>query len=306
MNTEDLSARSMSRPVLVGMGLVIIAALGFASKGIFIKLAYALDEDIDAISIMAIRMLLSLPFFLFMAIQTTRRHRQPGLTSQDVIAVLVLGFLGYYLSSFLDFSGLAYISASLERMILYLYPTLVVIITAMISKRKISRTERNALIVAYLGILLMFVSNQTGIGKNLLIGSVFVFASACSFAIFMVGSHGVIKRIGSVRFTSYSMTIAVLLTLIHYSVQHGMQLFSLTMPFYIIGLVLAIFCTVLPSYMMNAGIHRIGASRTAMVSAAGPVMTLILANIVLNETLSLLQLAGMALILVSIYFVAKK
>jgi drug/metabolite transporter (DMT)-like permease len=305
MDTEQSRSTTLSQPVFLGMGMVMLAALGFASKGILIKLAYALDQEIDAISLMAIRMLIALPFFLVVALHSSRSDKHTRMTWLDVLAILALGFLGYYLSSLLDFSGLAYISASLERMILYLYPTLVVILAALISRRRIRPYEQAALLIAYLGMLLMFITDRSGINADIIKGGGLVFAAALSFAIFMVASHGVINRVGSLRFTSWSMTVATLFTLTHYTVQHGMQLFNMTSAFYLIGLTMAIFCTVLPAYMMNAGIQRIGASRTALVSAVGPVMTLILAYFVLGETLTLLQLAGITLIIGSIYIVGK-
>ncbi len=305
MDTDQNRTATYYQPVFIGMGMVMLAALGFASKGILIKLAYALDHDIDAISLMAIRMLIALPFFLLVAIQNSRTNMHARMTSQDILAVIALGFLGYYLSSLLDFSGLAYISASLERMILYLYPTLVVILSALVSRRRIHSYERMALLVAYLGLMLMFMTDSSASGNDVTKGGALVFAAAFSFAVFMVGSHGIINRIGSLRFTSWSMVVATLFTLAHYTAKHGVLLLDMTSAFYLIGLVMAIFCTVLPAYMMNAGIQRIGASRTALVSAIGPVMTLILAYFVLDETLTAAQLIGIILIIGSIYIVGK-
>lgn len=305
MDTEQVTTTTQSSSLHVGMGLVVLASLGFASKGILIKLAYALDQDIDAISLMAIRMSIALPFFLLVAVRTNGRSHQQRMTGLDVIAIIALGFIGYYLSSLLDFSGLAFISASLERMILYLYPTLVVLLTALLSRRRIRPYEQAALAVAYLGILLMFFSHPSGVNTDIIKGGSLVFAAAFSFAIFMLGSQHIISRIGSIRFTSYSMAVATVFTMMHYGLLHGVQLLGMSSVFYLIGLTMAIFCTVLPAYMMNAGIQRIGASRTALISTIGPVMTLMLAYIVLDEQLTGLQLAGIVMIIGSITIVGK-
>lgn len=294
------------RHLLIGMGMVIIAALGFSSKGILIKLAYALGVQVDAISVMAIRMSIALPFFLFFAIRQSHSNKQFAMTARDWTDVFLLGFIGYYLSSLLDFSGLAYISASLERMVLYLYPTIVVILTAIMGRRAMHRYEILALIMAYAGMALMFLNQQSLPNIDIWKGTSLVFAAAVSFSIFLVMGQGVIKRLGPQRFTSYTMSVAALFTLVHYFAIHDVQQFThLPFNFYMIGIFMALFCTVLPAYMMNEGIHRIGANRAALISSAGPVMTLVLAYLVLNEILTPIQLGGMAMIIGSIYIVGK-
>lgn len=305
MKTDQVSSQQATRHQLFGMGMIIIAALGFSSKGILIKLAYALGLNIDAISLMAIRMLIALPFFIIIALRRPVDKQFTPVSGKDRIDILFLGFIGYYLSSLLDFSGLAYISASLERMVLYLYPTIVVILTAIMNRRRMQRYEMLALITAYAGMALMFLNQQTLLNADILKGSALVFGSAISFAVFLIKSQAVIARLGPQRFTSYTMSVAAIFTLLHYVITHGLELYHLTLDFYLIGVFMAIFCTVLPSYMMNEGIHRIGANRAALISSAGPVMTLLLAYFVLGEILSTVQLLGMILIMASIYIVGK-
>lgn len=305
MSTDSLASPQPSNHIIVGIGMVIVAALGFSSKGILIKLAYALGVEIDAISVMAIRMLFALPFFVFIAIRSSIYSKRAVMTTKDWLDILFLGFIGYYLSSLLDFSGLAYISASLERMILYLYPTIVVILTAMLGRRRMHRYEVLALLVAYTGMGLMFLSDRSMMNADILKGSSMVFAAAISFSVFLVVGQRVIHRLGPQRFTSYSMSVAAVFTLVHYFIEHGLQLLGHTMNFYLIGLLMAIFCTVLPAYMMNEGIHRIGANRAAIISSAGPVMTLVLAFVVLGEVLTPIQMGGMVMIVGSIYIVGK-
>jgi drug/metabolite transporter (DMT)-like permease len=228
-----------------------------------------------------------------------------AMTTKDRLGIIFLGFIGYYLSSLLDFSGLVYISASLESMILYLYPTIVVILTAMLGRRGMHRFEVLALLIAYSGMGLMFLSDRSMMNADIIKGVTLVFAAAISFSVFLVVGQRVIQRLGPQRFTSYSMSVAAVFTLVHYFIEHGLQLHRLSLDFYLIGLFMAIFCTVLPAYMMNEGIHRIGANRAAIISSAGPVMTLVLAYFVLGEVLTPIQLGGMVMIVGSIYIVGK-
>lgn len=291
---------------LSGIVFVIIAALGFSSKGVLIKLAYALDPRIDAISVMAVRMLLALPFFLFVALRIARQQKTIPLLRQDRYAILALGFLGYYCSSWLDFTGLKYISASLERLILYLYPTMVVVLSALYYRRGITRPERQALALGYAGIALVFVVDLHVTGADVLKGSALVFVAALTYSIFLIASAHTIQRVGAARFTAYSMSVATLLTTGHYVVQHGLQLLEFPAAFYVLGLAMALLCTVIPAFLMNAGMQRIGAGKTAMVSAVGPVMTILLAYTLLHEPVQMVQLAGTALIIGSVLLLVRR
>ncbi len=292
--------------VFSGIVLVVIAALGFSSKGVLIKLAYALDPRIDAISVMAVRMLLALPFFLLVALRIARQQETMPLARQDVYAILALGFLGYYASSWLDFTGLKYISASLERLILYLYPTMTVVLSAWYYRRAITRPERHALALGYAGIALVFFVDLHFAGVDVLKGSALVFVAAFTYAVFLIASAHTIQRVGAARFTAYSMSVATLLTGGHYVVQHGMQLLEFSGEFYALGLAMAVLCTVIPAFFMSAGLQRIGAGMTAMVSSVGPVMTLGLAYLLLHEPVQMVQLAGTALIVGSVLLLVRR
>jgi drug/metabolite transporter (DMT)-like permease len=218
----------------------------------------------------------------------------------------VLGFLGYYLSSLLDFEGLAYISAGLERLILYLYPTFVVLLTAGVYRKAINRHQGFALVLSYAGILLVYADQQMqSNASGLLTGSTFVASSAMTFAIFMVGSGVLIKRIGAMRFTAYSMTVACLVTGLHFIIKHGGYPLHLPASVYGLASIMAVFSTVLPSFLMNAGIQRIGARSASIISSAGPIGTLVLAFFLLEEALTVAQLAGTFLVLVGVYVVSR-
>ena len=306
MTSATNSSKQRTPLAISGVVFVIIAALGFSSKGILIKLAYAIDPRIDAISVMAIRMLLALPFFLFVALHIARKRETMPLLRQDVHAIVALGFLGYYASSWLDFTGLKYISASLERLILYLYPTFVVVLSAMYYRRVITHPERYALALGYAGITLVFVVDLRFDGVDVLSGGALVFAAALSYAVFLIASAHTIQRVGAARFTAYTMSIATLLTLTHYVFQHGVQLEQFSREFYLLGLAMAVFCTVIPAFLMNAGIHLIGAGMTAMLSSIGPVVTIGLAYLLLDELITPVQLVGAALIIGSVLLLVRR
>lgn len=298
------------RQILIGCLFVLLAAFGFSAKSILVKLAYGVSPELDAITLMLLRMAISLPFFLAVALLSARKSAQTStnqyLHRQDKLMILGLGVLGYYLSSLLDFEGLTYISAGLERLILFLYPTFVVLLTAGLQRHAINRYQGLALLLSYGGMILVFVDNlmQT-VSTNLLLGSVFVAGSALTFSVFMIGSGQAIKRIGSMRFTAYSMTVACLVTGLHFLVLHGVYPLNLPLNVYGLAAIMAIFSTVLPAFLMNAGIQRIGAGSASIISSAGPVITLALAFFLLDETLTIIQLAGTVLTLVGVYVVTQ-
>jgi len=295
---------------IIGCLFVLLAAFGFSAKSILVKLAYGVSPELDAITLMLLRMTISLPFFLVVALLSARKSAQTStnqyLNRQDKLMILGLGVVGYYLSSLLDFEGLTYISAGLERLILFLYPTFVVLLTAGLQRRVINRYQGLALLFSYGGMILVFVDNlMQSVSTNLLLGSVFVAGSALTFSVFMIGSGQAIKRIGSTRFTAYSMTVACLVTGLHFLVRHGVYPLNLPLNVYGLAAIMAIFSTVLPAFLMNAGIQRIGAGSASIISSAGPVITLALAFFLLDESLTIIQLAGTMLTLIGVYVVTQ-
>jgi drug/metabolite transporter (DMT)-like permease len=300
-----------NRQVIFGYLFVLLGAFGFSAKAVLVKLAYSYSLQLDAITLMVLRMAISLPFFLAVALwsanNSTRTNDTQRLSGQDWLMIFGLGLLGYYIASFLDFAGLQYISAGLERLIIFLYPTFVVLFTAAIQRRTVNRHQAVALALSYAGMMLVFVDNMAAMASSgLLLGSALVLASAIAFAFFLMGSGMMVKRIGSTRFTAYSMTVACLATGLHFAIQHGVKLLSLPANVYWLALVMAIFSTVLPAFLMNAGIRRIGAGSASIISSIGPIGTLALAFLLLGETLTLAQLAGTALVLVGVYVVSRR
>ncbi len=291
----------------IGFILVLLGAFGFSAKAILIKLAYAANVQIDAITLMALRMAFSLPFFLMVAFwPQPSAITRVAMTGQQWLVIIVLGLMGYYVASYLDFLGLQSISAGLERVILFLYPTFVVVFSALFYRRNINVRTGVALILSYAGMLLVFFEQVSLTASPIWLGSVLVLGSAVVFAVFTMGSGVMTHRIGSTRFTAYTMIVASLATLLHFSFSHKLDLTHLSIDIYSLALIMAIFSTVLPAFLMNAGIRKIGASSASIISTIGPIATLGLAFFLLDEAITTMQLAGTALVLVGVYVAGKK
>lgn len=288
----------LNRDTFLGVIFALIAAVGFSAKAIFIKLAYL--DHVDAITLLALRMVFSVPFFVLVAIWVNRRHAEP-LKQQDWIAVVVLGLLGYYLSSFLDFLGLQYISSGLERLILFLYPTMTVILTALIYKRAIGPKVIAAMVLSYGGILLVFI-HDVGMsqGNSVLLGAGLVFASTFSYSSYLVGAGHAISRMGATRFTAYAMVVASVASLLQFVLTHPLSALDLPLRVYELSIAMAIFSTVLPVFLLSYAIKRIGSGNTSLIGSAGPVVTIALAYVFLHEAVSLLQIAGSSLVLAGV------
>ncbi|MGZ5076473.1 MAG: DMT family transporter [Methylobacter sp.] len=298
-----------NRQAVFGYLFVLLGAFGFSAKAVLVKLAYSYSPQLDVITLMGLRMAISLPFFLVVALwsanDSTTNDAQ-RLSRGDWLMIFGLGLLGYYIASFLDFAGLQYISAGLERLILFLYPTFVVLFTAVGQRKAINRHQALALVLSYAGMILVFADNSTeAASSGLMLGSALVLLSAIAFAVFLMGSGMMVKRIGSTRFTAYSMTVACLATGLHFMLQHGVGLLSLSADVYWLALIMAVFSTVLPAFFMNAGIRRIGSGSASIISSIGPVGTLGLAFLLLGETLTLAQLGGTVLVLIGVYVVSR-
>ncbi|MDO9106334.1 MAG: DMT family transporter [Methylovulum sp.] len=289
----------------LGFSLVLLGAFGFSAKAIIIKLAYAYGSQVDAITLMALRMLFSLPIFLLVAFWHLKKTDSKPLDKRQWLIVVLLGLIGYYVSSYLDFTGLHYISAGLERVILFLYPTFVVLFSAWLYKRKITGQLGLALALSYAGMILIFIEQLSLTASAIWLGSALVLGSAVIFAFFTMGSGIMTHHIGSTRFTAYTMTVASIATLVHFTVQHGLAPISLPVEVYGLALIMAVFSTVLPAFLMNAGIRRIGAGNASVISTTGPISTLLLAFLVLHESVTVNQMAGTCLVLVGVYVVSR-
>ena len=284
-------------PSLAGTVLVFLSAVGFSVKAILIKIAYG--HGVDAITVFALRMLFSAPFFVLMAWWAGRAAPPAQLTRRDWLHVAALGFIGYYLASLLDFLGLQYISAGFERLVLFLYPTIVVLLSAWLLKTPVRRRHGVALLLSYAGIGLVFAEQLAHAGQagHVALGAGLVFASAVVYSFYLVGSSRVVHRVGAMRFTAWAMLVSTCFALLQFMLTHRVSALSLPAPVYGLSLALAVFATVLPALFMSEGLRRVGASHAALVGSIGPVVTMVLGAAFLGETLGWLQWCGAALVL---------
>ncbi|MEI7456966.1 MAG: DMT family transporter [Nitrosomonadales bacterium] len=292
----------VNRNALLGVMLALLAAVGFSAKAILVKLAYL--DGVDAITLLALRMAFSVPFFIGVALWIRYQHAQP-LTTHDKMLILILGLIGYYLSSFLDFLGLQYISAGLERLILFLYPTMTVILSALIDKRAIGKKVIAAMALSYAGIALVFL-HDVGMkqGGSVVLGATLVFLSTLSYSTYLVGVGHAIKRIGTTRFTAYAMVVASLASLLQFLLMRPISALDLPFRVYELSIAMAIFSTVLPVFMLSYAIRRIGSGSASLIGSVGPVSTIYMAYLFLNETISLLQIAGSSLVLAGVLIIS--
>ena len=285
----------------IGIAFALLAAIGFSSKAILVKLAY--QSQVDAVTLLALRMLFSVPVFAGIAVWAAYRHTTT-LTRQEKWLVLALGLLGYYLSSLLDFLGLQYISAGLERLILFLYPTMTVILLALLQRKAISRKIKFALALSYTGIGLVFMHDASLQGEGVALGATLVFLSTLSYSLYLVGAGHAIQRIGTMRFTAYAMIVASLACVLHFVLTHPLTAFDLPPRVYGLALAMAAFSTVLPVFMLSYAIRHIGSGNASLIGSIGPVSTIAMAYLFLGEHISLLQIAGSALVLTGVLIVS--
>lgn len=293
------------------VGGVLIALLGavcFSTKAILVKLAYR-DTTIDAVSLLALRMIFSLPFFLVSAVVSSSKQTNVRFTNRQWVMVAFIGCLGYYISSLLDFLGLQYVTAAIERLILFVYPTLVLLMSSLFFKEKIKPIQWLALIITYGGLFAAFISEvnlQATANKNFMLGSLLIFICAFTYAAYIVGSGRLIPLVGASKFNSYAMSFASAGVLLHFFLTSEVSLFSFSPTVYTYGFLMAVLSTVIPSYLVVQGIKRIGSDNAAIVGSIGPVSTIIMAYFFLQETISWLQLVGTMLILVGVLLISQQ
>lgn len=275
---------------LLAVGIGILGVLLFSTKAVFVKLAY--EYGIDAVPLLALRMIFSLPFYLIVLLWVGRSR---STEKMDLLWMFLFGFLGYYLASYLDFQGLKYVKASVERLILFIYPSLILLISFFFLKKKVTRVQILAIAISYVGIAFVFLPElQIGTNSNVLLGGTLVFLSGLSYASYIVGSGWLIPKIGASIFTSYCMIVSCLLVLGHFFIQGGVwpDLFHFPKEVYFIALLMAFFSTVVPSYLISFAVKSLGANQFAIFASLGPISTIVLAFFFLGETLSWIQFVG--------------
>ena len=288
--------------VFLGVTFALLAAVGFSAKAILVKLAYF--DRVDAVTLLALRMAFSAPFFIGVGLWVRHRHAEP-LNTHDRLLVLGLGLVGYYLASYLDFLGLQYISAGLERLILFLYPTMTVILAAVVFKRRITAKIIAAMALSYAGIGLVFL-HDVGVNKSdgVMMGVALVFASTLSYSIYLVGAGHAIARIGALRFTAYASLVASAACVLQFAVTRPLSALDLPLRVYELSIAMAIFSTVLPVFLLSFAIGRIGSGSASLIGTVGPVSTIYMAYVFLGESISLLQISGSLLVLAGVLLVS--
>jgi drug/metabolite transporter (DMT)-like permease len=286
---------------LGGVLLAAGGAIAFSGKAIIVKLGYR--YGVDAVTLLALRMLVALPCFAAMALWAARRA--PPLQRGDLWRICVLGVLGYYLASYLDFLGLAYITATLERLILYLTPTLVLLIGVLAYRRRPQRRQVWALALSYLGVLLAFGHDLQVGGARTAWGSALVFGSALAYAAYLVGSGQMVARIGAVRLTAYASLVACVLCIAQFLLLRPLQALALPHPVYWLSLLNGTACTAVPVLATMLAVRRIGSGRASQIGMLGPVSTIVLSVLLLGEAMGPWQIAGTALVLGGVLMVSR-
>ncbi len=296
MTAEDSNYR-------LGLWLALLAAAGFSGKAIFVKLSYGV-ASVDAVTLLALRLVYSLPVFIWVAF----RRKGPTLSAPDRLMLCVLGLLGFYGASILDFLGLEYISAGLERLILFTYPTLTVLIGVLFLGKGMSRREVGALILSYVGIGLAFVHDLQVAGDTdaVILGGALVFGSSLSYAFYLAGSAPAIKRLGAMRFSALAAIVSTGAALLHQAVSQPFSAYLQPLPVHVYALGMALLSTVMPVFAQSAAIARIGPSRAVLIGTIGPILTIFLSWLVLDESISMSQMVGTALVMAGVLLVTRR
>ncbi|WP_127144252.1 DMT family transporter [Pelagibacterium montanilacus] len=295
------------RDQIVGLALAALGAALFATKGIFVKLA--LEQGPDPVTILTWRMIVSVPIFVLVGLWTVRRNRTRSrngtarareISARGVLTAGLIGILAYYVASYLDFAALAHITAQLNRLILLTYPFFVLALAAIFFGRRVSRTALLAALGSYLGIALIFAHDLAIGGEDVVVGALLVLGAGLAYAVFQLVSKRWIDIMGAAIFTSIAMTAAGMAVLVHFLATHPLDALIVPLPTLALFLALGFFSTVLPAYAISAAIGRIGPERTAVFGNLSPLVTTVLAIVVLGEAFTLWHAAGTALVIAGI------
>jgi drug/metabolite transporter (DMT)-like permease len=305
MSTNSIPSRSFVAPPaanrLRGLALALAGSIAFSGKAIIVKLAYR--HGVDAVTLIMYRMLFALPLFVAMAWWAGRG--QPALKRRELLALLGLGFSGYYLASLLDFMGLALITASLERLILYLNPTIVLVLSAVFLGRKVKPRQALSLALSYAGVVLVFGQELGLQGPDVALGTALVFASALSYAVYLVMSGQWVQRLGSMRLAGWAGSIACMFCIGHFLVLNPIDAARVAEPVLWLSVLNATACTVAPVWMVMVAIERIGPAMVSQAGMVGPMSTITMGVIFLGEPFTPVLVAGTVLVLAGVWLLAR-
>lgn len=288
------------RNVATGFAFAIAGTALFSLKSVLIKMAF--NEGIDATTLLMMRMMIAMPFYLIVLVYAikTRPQKAAEFRAGDLFFIMGLGFIGYYLASYLDFRGLEYVSAQLERLTLFTYPIMVALLSWIFFREKISGRVFASLIISYLGVTFLFLNESVGEGSDTALGTVFVAAAALSFSLYVIFSKTFITRIGSLIFTSIAMSSATIWIVIQFFNTRTLSDLNVSPKLWLLGFLLAIFCTLIPSFFTSEAINRIGATRMSITGSIGPVVTILLAVWLLDEPFGWSHAMGLLLVMIGV------
>lgn len=291
------------KAILIGLGGVVL----FSLKAVLAKLIYT--YEIDAVSVLLFRMVFALPFYIAVLLIDQRKNpleiKPQGL---DYLKLMLFGLLGYYLASLLDFMGLQYIKAGLERVILFIYPTIVILLTWIFLRKKPSNKQILAILVTYVGVFICYQGElSSSLDSGLVVrGCLLVFLAAVTFAAYLVGTEYLVPKFGAIKFTGYAMIFACTAVISHFLIVADVSPFGYHPMVYVYSLIMAIFCTVIPSFLVSISIKEIGANNFGIIAALGPITTIVLAFVILHESLTFIQLIGAFVVMGGILIVSRK
>jgi drug/metabolite transporter (DMT)-like permease len=288
---------------LTGIALAVAAITGFAVRPGLIKLAYV--DLPDPVTLLALRMAFSLPFFALAAVWVRSDRRATRISWRDGLAIAGLGALGYYLASYLDFLGLQYVSAGIGRLLLFIYPTIVVVLGALFLGRQVSRREFAALVLTYCGLGLV-VSGAVGDNANLPLGAALIFGAAFAYAIYLVAGTEIINRVGSVRFTAYALSASSLMAIGQFLLLRPVSALVVPTRVYFLAIAMAAVSTVVPIFFTAEALRRIGANQVSLIGALGPVLAIFFGYLTLGESMGGIEFAGAALVILGVAVVSMR
>ncbi len=290
-----------------GYAVALMGALFFSTKAIFVKLAFQTTK-VDALTLLTLRMLFSLPFYLIIGFIAWKKEGTHHITSRQWFLIIVMGIFGYYLSSLFDFIGLQFVSAGLERLILFLYPTFAILINTYYFKNKLSNVQIIALVLTYAGIGIAYLGEMKldTTHPNFFYGSFMIFLCAITYSFYLVGTGRIVTKVGTTHYTVYAMLFATIGIFIHFLLTKNISSihFSSTLIGYTSAL--AIIATVLPSFMMSYGMKHIGSNNVAIITSVGPVSTILQAHFFLGEKIIPLQIVGTSLVIIGVILIGWK
>jgi drug/metabolite transporter (DMT)-like permease len=293
---------------MAGFALALLGAVLFSTKAIIVKLAFA-NTTVNAVNLLALRMLFSLPFYIAIAFMASHKNTK-SITKKQWLQIAALGLLGYYLSSLFDFIGLQYVSAGLERLILFLYPTFSVLLNTYIFKQRLQKIQLVALLLTYIGIGIAYFAELKvdNANPNFLYGSCMIFLCAITYSVYLVGTGKMVHSVGTSRYTAYAMLFATAGVMLHFATTQTVEMATTTFTKNIVlyGMLLAIIATVIPSFMISGAMKKIGSNNVSIVTSIGPVSTILQAHFILNEQILSVQIFGTFLVLIGVLLIGWK